>query len=259
MKNTLKLFNRTAIILALLLTMEGCANLGSRGDPRDPFEGMNRSIYSFNEAIDQSIMDNLSRFYQAITPTFIDQGITNFFSNINEIVVIINDILQFKFAQAFSDIGRLVVNSTLGIGGFFDVASDNGIPKHNEDFGQTLATWGFGAGPYLVIPMLGPSTVRDATGYVAATTLVSPLSYINNTAQYAGVLALNYVDFKADLLTAESLIAEAALDEYEFTKNAYFNYRDNLINDREDGIEDYELPDMEAEAKEAEGARSINM
>lgn len=237
---------RAIVVLFLVLNLGACTNMGSRGDPRDPFEGLNRSLYSFNDAVDQTVVDRLSKFYQAITPGFVDQGITNFFSNINDIVVIINDVLQFKLGQAFSDIGRFVINSTLGIGGFFDVATLNGIPKHNEDFGQTLAKWGFGSGPYLVIPLLGPSTVRDTAGYVAATTLVSPFSYIDTTHRI-GLLVLNYVDFKADLLTAERLMQVVALDEYEFTKNAYFNYRGNLINDREDGIEDYEGLDLEEE------------
>lgn len=239
---------RTIIIILMASYLCACANMGSHGDPRDPFEGLNRSVYSFNEALDETIIDRVSHFYQAITPEVVDQGITNFFSNVNDVIVIVNDFLQLKIRQGISDIARLVINSTLGIGGFFDVSTMNGLPKHNEDFGQTLATWGVGSGPYLVIPLLGPSTVRDAGGYVVATTFVSPLSYIDNTGLYMGVMALNYIDFKADLLSAESLIQEAAIDEYEFTKNAYFILRDNLINDREDGIiEDYRDLDFEAE------------
>lgn len=252
MNKTVILVIRAVIVPLLVLSLIGCANLGSKGDPRDPFEGLNRSIYSFNDAVDRTVIDRLSRLYQAITPSFVDQGITNFFSNINDIVVVVNDILQLKLGQAVSDITRFVFNSTLGIGGLIDVATPLGLDKHNEDFGQTLARWGFGSGPYIVIPILGPSTLRDATGYVAATTLVSPLSYIDNTAHYAGVLALNYVDFKADLLSAESLIAETAIDEYEFTKNAYFDYRDNLINDRENVLPEDDLLDLEAELESIE-------
>lgn len=228
----------------LLLNLVACASLGSQGDPRDPFEGLNRGVYSFNEALDKTLINHLVGFYRAITPDVVDQGISNMFSNVNDLIVVVNDILQFKIKQALSDIARIVFNSTLGIGGFFDVSTEIGFPKHDEDFGQTLATWGLGPGPYLVVPILGPSTLRDAVGYAVATTTVSPLSYIQDTGQYVGVLSLNYVDFKADLLSAERLIGEAAVDEYEFTKNAYLERRDNLIHDRPDGSADYEDLDL---------------
>ena len=252
MKHTCLSGLRALLLLLLALHLAGCANMGSQGDPRDPFEGFNRSVYSFNEVIDRTFIDRISRLYQSVTPDFVDMAVTNFFSNLNDIVVIINDFLQFKFEQALADILRFVINSTLGIAGIFDVSAENGLAKHREDFGQTLATWGIGPGPYLVVPVLGPSTVRDAAGYVVATTVVSPLSYINDTPLEFGLLALNFVDIKADLLSAESLIAEAAVDEYEFTKNAYFNYRDNLILDREDSMESYEDLDLEAELEAIE-------
>ena len=231
-------------VLCLAMNLAACANLGSKGDPRDPIEGFNRGMYTFNEKLDQAIINRLARFYQAITPDFVDQGISNFFSNINDIVVVINDILQFKIGQAISDITRFVFNSTFGLGGLIDVSTNIGFPKHNEDFGQTLARWGFGSGPYLVVPVLGPSTLRDAAGYAVASTVGSPLAYIDNTQQYMGVMTLNYVDFKADLLTAERLLGEAALDKYEFTKNAYFDRRDNLIHDRESSELNYEELDL---------------
>ena len=238
---------RIMAVICLALNAGACSRLGSKGDPRDPFEGFNRSVYSFNEAMDKSIMNRISKFYQSITPDFVDQGVTNFFNNINDVIVIVNDVLQLKLTQAFSDIIRLVYNSTLGIGGLFEVSTEMGYPKHNEDFGQTLAKWGFGSGPYLVIPFLGPSTVRDGIGYAAASTAVSPLAYINDTKLYAGLLSLNYVDFKADLLSAQKLIGVTAIDKYEFTKNAYFDQRDNLIHDREGGaaLEGYEELDLD--------------
>ena len=175
-----------------------CARLGSKGDPRDPFEGFNRSVYSFNEVMDETLMNRIARFYQAITPDFVEQRISSFFSNVNDVVVIANDILQFKVNQAFSDFARLAFNSTLGIGGLFDVSTGMGYPKHNEDFGQTLAKWGFGPGPYLVIPFLGPSDVRDGVGYLATTTYVSPFAYINDTETYAGLMTRPAVCSKTD-------------------------------------------------------------
>jgi phospholipid-binding lipoprotein MlaA len=231
---------QTIAVICLALNLIACANLGSRGDPRDPFEGLNRGVYSFNQALDQSIINRIARVYQAITPDFLDRGISNFFSNVNEIIVIINDVLQLKIGQAFSDIARFLFNSTIGIGGLMDVASNMGFPKHNEDFGQSLGRWGISPGPYIVVPALGPSTFRDVVGYTVATTMVSPLAYIDSTSVYMGVMSMNYVDFKADLLSEEKLLEEAAVDKYEFTKNAYLELRENLVRDRESSDLDYE-------------------
>jgi len=241
MKISFVKYLKVLLVFFLGLNLFACANLGSKGDPRDPFEGFNRGVYSFNEKLDETVINRLARFYQTITPDVLNTSITNFFSNVNDLVVVVNDFLQFKVKQAFSDLTRMVFNSTLGIGGLFDVSSNMGFPKHNEDFGQTLAKWGFGPGPYLVVPVIGPSTVRDAAGYAIAATLVSPISYIPDTPTYYGVMAINYVDFKADLLSAERLLQEAAVDKYEFTKNAYFEQRDNLIHDRKNGEVKYEL------------------
>ena len=132
-----------------------------------------------------------------------------------------------------SDSTRIIFNSTIGLLGFFDVSSHIDLPKHNEDFGQTMATWGIGSGPYLVIPFFGPSTLRDTAGYVVDSGVLNPIFYVNDDALKASLL--NYIDFKADLLSAKKLVSGAALDEYEFVKNAYFEKRDNLIHDREAG------------------------
>ncbi|MDX1519565.1 MAG: VacJ family lipoprotein, partial [Gammaproteobacteria bacterium] len=180
-----------------------------------------------------AVFDPISKVYKAITPEFVDTGITNMFSNVRDISVIANDILQFKFSQALSDLARFVFNTTLGLLGFFDVSTKMGFEKHHEDFGQTLATWGMGPGPYLMVPFFGPSTIRDATGFAVDTGLLNPIFYIEDELTRAGLLTLNYVDFKADLTTAENLLEEAALDKYEFLKNAYFEKRESLINDGE--------------------------
>jgi phospholipid-binding lipoprotein MlaA len=180
--------------------------------------------------MDKIIFDPVSKLYQAITPDFVDKGITNFFSNLGDIAVVANDILQFKISQAFSDTARFFFNSTLGILGFFDVSSTMGLAKHNEDLGQTLAHWGVGSGPYLVVPFFGSFTFRHATGAVADAVL-NPVFYLESDELRAGLLTLNYVDVKSDLLIAKDLAADAALDEYEFIKNAYFTKRETLIND----------------------------
>lgn len=232
MRDYLSCASRKVVLLVLYLLLSGCATTGS-GDPRDPFEGFNRGVYSFNQAMDTAVFDPLGKIYQAITPDIVDKGVTNFFSNLNDIAVVVNDVLQFKINQALSDTTRFIFNSTIGLLGFFDVSSHIDLPKHDEDFGQTLANWGIGSGPYLVIPFFGPATIRDATGYVVDTGILNPVFYIDDDALRASLLSLNYIDFKADLLSAKKLVSDAALDEYEFVKNAYFEKRDNQINDRD--------------------------
>ncbi|MCG8324571.1 MAG: VacJ family lipoprotein [Thiotrichales bacterium] len=223
---------RPLLVILFVSLLTACATTGS-GDPRDPWEGFNRSVYKFNETLDGVLFDPISKVYKVITPEIIDTGITNMFSNLGDISVIANDILQFKFSQAMSDLARFIFNSTLGLLGFFDVSTQMGFEKHNEDFGQTLATWGMGPGPFLMVPFFGPSTVRDATGFAVDAGLLNPVFYIEDELTRAGLLTLNYVDFKADLTSAVNLLEEAALDKYEFLKNAYFEKRENLINDGE--------------------------
>jgi phospholipid-binding lipoprotein MlaA len=220
-------------IAAYIAILSGCAASGGiYDDPRDPYERFNRSVYSFNEFMDEILLVPLMNLYKAITPGFIDDAISNFFSNINELVVIINDFLQLKFEQMFSDIARLLVNSTLGIAGFFDVSTDMGMEKHREDFGQTLGVWGFDSGPYMIFPLLGPTTVRDAIGSgIGSFAPTSPFTYINNGLHRTGIMALNYVDYRADLLGAEEILSEAALDEYEFLKSVFLEQRHVLVND----------------------------
>ena len=217
---------------ALIVFFNGCATTGS-GDPRDPLEGFNRGVYSFNQSLDNVIFNPLGKAYRTITPDFVDKGVTNFFSNLNEIAVVANDIMQFKIDQALSDASRFIFNSTIGLFGFFDVSTTIGFPKHDEDFGQTLGHWGVGAGPYVMVPFFGPTTLRDATGFAIDKGLLNPIFYLDNTELKAGLLTLSYVDFKADLLSAQQILGEAALDEYEFVKNAYFEKRESQINDGE--------------------------
>ena len=230
MRDSLMMGIRVFLLVSCVFSLGGCATTGS-GDPRDPFEGFNRGVYSFNQSVDKAIFDPIGKVYQAITPDFVDRGVTNFFSNLNDIAVVVNDLLQFKINQALSDATRFIFNSTIGIFGFFDVSSHMDLPKHDEDFGQTLATWGIGSGPYIVVPFFGPTTVRDATGFIVDRGVLNPVFYVDDDLLKASLLSLNYVDFKADLLSAKKLLGDAALDEYEFVKNAYFEKRQNQIND----------------------------
>ena len=230
MKKEIRHAFRLVVTLVLFMTVTGCATTGAM-DSRDPFEGFNRGVFAFNEAVDNALFKPLGKAYKAITPEPLDSGVTNFFSNLEDIAVIANDLLQFKGGQAVSDVARFVFNSTIGLLGFFDVSSHIGLPKHEEDFGQTLAHWGAGSGPYLMVPLFGPTTLRDATGFVVDKGVLNPIFYIDSPETRAGLLSLNYVDFKADLASAEKLLEEAALDKYEFLKNAYFEKRETLIND----------------------------
>lgn len=220
---------RLFVCIAIVVFVSGCATIGNP-DERDPLEGFNRGVYSFNQIIDKVIFDPIGKIYKAITPDFIDKGITNFFSNLGEISVIANDLLQFKIGQAYMDIARFFFNSTLGILGIFDISSEMGLIKHDEDFGQTLGYWGIDSGPYLVLPFFGASTLRDLTGFVIDGVL-SPAFYLKSDELRAGLLSLSYIDIKSDLLSARNLIGDAALDEYEFTKNAYLDRRATQVND----------------------------
>jgi phospholipid-binding lipoprotein MlaA len=214
----------------LIIIIGGCATTGN-GDPRDPFEGFNRGVYSFNEAMDNALFSPISRAYKTIVPDIIDRGVTNFFNNLDDIAVVANDLMQLKIDQALSDATRFIFNSTIGLLGFFDISSYISLPKHDEDFGQTLAHYGVGSGPFLMAPFFGPTTLRDATGFLVDRSLLSPIFYLDDAELQAGLLTLNYIDVKADLLSAKKILGEAALDEYEFIKNAYFEKRANQIND----------------------------
>jgi ABC-type transporter lipoprotein component MlaA len=155
----------TAAAAGLCLALTSACATDPFGDPRDPFEEVNRATFSFNELLDRALFTPLAQGYNAITPAPVNRGVTNFFNNLGDIGSAANNLLQFKVGRAVSDLGRVAVNSTLGILGVVDVASNLNLPRYNEDFGQTLGVWGLEPGPYLVLPIIGPSTVRDASGF----------------------------------------------------------------------------------------------
>ncbi|MBM3202373.1 VacJ family lipoprotein [Candidatus Woesearchaeota archaeon] len=221
---------RSGAGLLLALSLTGCASTVTKNDPRDPLEGWNRRVQQFNDNLDDYFMKPVSKGYQWVTPSFVDRGITNFFSNIDEINVIANDLLQFKLTQGGSDLGRLVVNTTLGLGGFVDVASQLRMNKHNEDLDQTLGFWGLPSGPYLVLPLVGPSTPRGALG-LAGDSAANPINWVTPAAIPYGTGSLKTLDTRADLLSASKIVDEASLDRYEFIRNAYFQQRNYLIHD----------------------------
>ncbi len=217
-------------VITLLTLSVGCATV-SAPDERDPWESFNRSVHGFNDTFDRAIARPVAEAYQAITPDFIETGIANFFSNLGDVVVIINDLLQFKFTQAAQDLSRLVMNTTFGVFGLFDVATHMELPKHNEDFGQTLAVWGVGDGAYLVLPFLGPSTVRDTTGLIVDSNFLDPVLYIEDDEARWSLIALRAVDRRASLLEATRIMEKSGIDPYVFMRNAYFQLRENQIHD----------------------------
>jgi phospholipid-binding lipoprotein MlaA len=225
--------NRFTLILiaTTLMFLSGCASNG--GDHRDPIEGLNRAIYNFNEGLDKIIIKPVAKGYQAVVPDPVDKGVTNFFGNINDVVTTVNGLLQFKFRQGGSDALRVLINSTLGVLGLFDVATKMGFEKHDEDFGQTLGYWGLGHGPYLVLPVLGPSSVRDATGRLVDASAFDPLYQVDHIPTRNSLRALQAIDRRSDLLGATSVFEQAALDKYNFLKESYFQQRENAVNDGE--------------------------
>lgn len=226
----------TLMLMTLLLSVTSVAE---ETNP-DPWEGFNRSVFAFNETLDEYVARPVAKGYQYITPEPVDQSVSAFFSNLGDVLVIVNDLGQLKFAQAASDTARFLINSTIGFFGFFDVASHIGLEKHDEDFGQTLGYWGVGSGPYLMLPVLGPSTVRDATG--KGMDYVSTLSYTNlgeTFAQSSGLFLVNNIDGRADLIASEGLISG---DRYTFIRSFYLQRREYLVNDGvvEDEFEDFD-------------------
>lgn len=207
----------------------------------DPYERLNKKLFSFNDGLDRYLMAPAARGYDAITPGPIGRGVTNFFNNLGEPQVVFNDVLQGKMGQAASDTSRFLVNTTLGIGGLFDVAKYFGIKRHKEDFGQTLAVWGVKRSSYFVIPILGPSSVRDGVGELVDF-FTYPLLYYQDAGVRNGLYVLFLVNRRANLLSATDVLSEAAGDDrYEFVREAYWQNRKNEIYD---GDPPMELPYM---------------
>ena len=227
----------TALLSSIVFFFQGCATVPAN-DPSDPWESWNRSMQSFNDGVDDYVMKPVARGYRVVTPDLVDQGVSNFFSNIADIRVTINDALQGKFAQSAADGTRFFLNTTFGFGGFLDVATNIDLPKHNEDFDQTLGFWGVPAGPYLVLPLLGPSSPRGIFG-IAGDVAMNPASYtgvyfsssFTSLAVSSSLGGINAVDFRADNLEAERIATEAAIDRYAFFRGAYLSQRNYLIND----------------------------
>jgi phospholipid-binding lipoprotein MlaA len=205
----------------------GCA---TSGNPKDPIEGFNRAMFAFNEGLDTGIIKPVAQGYDAALPTPVKTGVTNFFGNIDDVFIAINNLLQGKVPEAASDAGRFLVNSTIGILGVIDWASDMGMEKHAEDFGQTFGRWGVGNGAYVVVPFFGPRTVRDTVGLVLDVK-ADPVAHYKHVAARNTLLAVRVVSDRATLLPADKVIEEAALDKYSYIRDGYLQRRRNLIYD----------------------------
>lgn len=215
------------LVAVVLLFLEGCA---SQGLARDPAEGFNRAVFAFNEGLDGALVRPVAKGYERFFPNPVRTGVANFFSNVADVFISVNNLLQGKPTEAVGDAGRFIINSTFGIAGIFDVATDMGLEKHEEDFGQTLGRWGASTGPYLVIPVFGPRDVRDTVGLVADL-MVDPIGNIGHVPSRNTLVAIRFVGDRTALLPADKVIEEAALDKYSYLRDAYLQRRRNLIFD----------------------------
>ena len=234
------------LLLITCLLAGGCASTQElSNDPRDPWERFNRGVYTFNDTLDRAIIKPVATGYRAVTPEFAEEGVSNFFSNLDDFRVAFNNTLQFKFLDAVSDVGRIIVNSTIGLLGLIDVASDMGLEKHNEDFGQTLGAWGFGTGPYLVLPIFGPSNIRDTPGKVVDHFTWPPTWADIKHRERSILIGMNVVNTRAELLQVEEKIEEIIHDRYIFIRDAYLDRREFLVNDGEISTDDELYKELE--------------
>ena len=231
-----------ALALALL---QGCASApqGNPTDPADPLETFNRSVFNFNEGLDRAVLKPVATAYRDVTPRPVRTGVTSFFENISDMWSFFNNIMQAKPVEAADTFFRVTVNTFWGLGGIFDVASEMRIPKHKQDFGQTLGVWGVGTGPYLVLPVLGPSTFRGTLGLVVDWQ-GNLVTYIDNVPTRNSLTGLRLVNTRANLLNAGDLLDQAALDKYTFTRDIYLQRRGNLTGDDKAPVEErFDLPE----------------
>ena len=222
------LLRRAAMAAGVAVLLSACAG----PNPRDPYEGFNRAMFQFNDKVDQVALKPAATAYKAVLPSFVQTGVNNFFGNLSDVWSAVNNLLQGKGEAGMSDVTRVTLNSTFGLLGLLDIASEAGLQKHNEDFGQTLGRWGVPSGPYLMLPLLGPSTVRD--------TAALPLDISGDVWRYKEPLYIRnigtvtrVVDQRANLLDASTLLEDAALDRYEFIRDGFLQRRESKIFDGE--------------------------
>ncbi len=227
------------VAFSLVVSMVGCASIpaGVPPSPDDPWEPFNRSVFEFNEGLDKYVLKPVVSGYRFVLPEFIREGIYNFFSNYNDIYTALNNLLQGKPDYAFNDLMRVVVNTTIGLGGLIDLATPGGLEKHKEDFGQTFGVWGIPSGPYVVLPFFGPSSVRDTFGTVADLETDYLFKYIPNVGLRNSLTGLRVVNARNTYYEAGDLLDGAAIDKYSFLRDAYIQRRKYQINEGRDDEE----------------------
>ena len=226
--------------------LHGCAS-APNAHPRDPWEPFNRQVSSFNESVDEAVTKPVATAYQSITPELVRTGVSNFFGNLSDVWSLVNNVLQLKPRESVETLLRVGVNTTIGLVGLIDVATELHLEKHREDFGQTLGYWGMPTGPYLVLPLLGPSTLRDAA-VLPVDRQGNLVSGLDDVATRNSLTALGLVDLRASLLGAGRLLDDAALDKYTFTRDVYLQRRRGLVRDEPEpptspAEERYDLPE----------------
>ncbi|WP_255531201.1 VacJ family lipoprotein [Polynucleobacter sp. UK-Gri1-W3] len=228
---------KTTLLLCLITAMVGCASIpaGVERSPQDPWEPFNRSVFEFNEGLDAYVLKPVVTGYRFVLPEFVRDGIYNFFSNYNDIYTALYNLLQGKPGDAFNDLMRVVVNTTMGLGGLIDLATPGGLEKHKEDWGQTLGVWGVPSGPYVVLPFFGPSNVRDTFGTVADLESDYLFSFVKDIGLRNSITGLRVVNARNTYYEAGDLLDGAAIDKYSFMRDAYIQRREYQINEgRED-------------------------
>jgi phospholipid-binding lipoprotein MlaA len=219
--------------------------MSPNANPRDPWEPFNRNIASFNDGLDDAVVKPVATAYQHVTPQIMRTGVNNFFGNISDVWSLVNNVLQLKPAESVETLFRVGVNTTLGLVGLIDVASELRLERHTEDFGQTLGYWGMPAGPYVVLPLLGPSTLRDSLS-LPVDAKGNLVGRVDDVALRNSLITLRLVDVRANLLSAGRLLDAAALDKYSFTRDAYLQRRRGLVKEQNSGVdtdeERYDLP-----------------
>ncbi|GAB3657255.1 MlaA family lipoprotein [Ramlibacter alkalitolerans] len=242
---------RGLLLASTILALAGCATTGEARNPRDPWEPFNRHAYNFNEGLDRVLLKPVATFYRDKVPPLMRTGVSNFFGNLSDGWSAVNSLLQGRLPDFEENLARFHVNTMFGVLGIFDVASELNIERHREDFGQTLGRWGVPAGPYIMLPFLGPSTLRDT----AALPVEWRYNIIRNVWPEGGqdaVFAVQAIDKRANLLRVGNVLEEAALDKYSFTRDAYLQRRRAEINDRQDNRE--VPPPLPDESKEPPAA-----
>ena len=234
----------SAAVLAAAVLSTGCAT-GPNANPKDPLEPMNRSISRFNDSLDENVLKPVATGYKDVTPDLVQQGVRNVFNNLSDIWSTVNNSLQLKGRDTAESLMRSVVNSVFGIYGIFDVATPIGLQRHPEDFGQTLGAWCVPDGPYVVLPLFRPSTLRDTAG-MPVDTSVDYVRNLDHIATRNSAMALRVVDKRTSLLGTSNLLTEAAIDKYSFQRDAYLQYRRNQVFDGNPPNEE-DLPDPSAE------------